>query len=215
MSSYAEERKAAIRARNAQSKRRARQMELRIAKLLKGRRVPMSGAGQIKGDCQVITDIGEIYIECKYSAGIDAKRGPMIRINFQWLDKMQRDVDIMGSRFGALIFRYHDTRLSDYVILDVSVFQKYAERATERLTGGVHIFETDDRSGLTLFKKYLDAAFVANPNKENLCLLNCKYGLYVLMTIDIFQEMIIHGSNDNQLTRTGSTSTSSPVSSTS
>ncbi len=172
-------------------------MELRIAKLLKGRRVPMSGAGQIKGDCQVITDIGEIYIECKYSAGIDSNgRGPMIRINFRWFTKMQHDVDIMGSRFGAIIFRYHDTRLSDYVILPIDVFEKYDD---VRRLDGVFAFDTGEKSGLTLFKKYLDAAFLANPRGENICLLNCKHGIYVMMTIDIFQEMIIHGSHDSKL----------------
>ncbi len=189
--SYADERKAAVIARNNQSRRRSRQMELRIAKLLGGRRVPMSGAGQIKGDCQVITDkIGEIYIECKYSAGLHNKSEPRIRIDFRWFDKMAKDAAIMRSKFAALVFRYHDTRLSDYVIIPVEVFQKYADDPNVDRLDMLAVIDAGEKNGINMEKKMLDVAFAANPRGEGLCMLHCIKGWFVIMDIQLFKEMI-------------------------
>lgn len=162
-------------------------MELRIAKYLSGHRVPMSGAGSIKGDCMVITDkCGQVFIECKYSAGMSSGE-PRIRIDFKWFPKMQRDAESMRSRFAALIFRYHDTRLSDYVIIPISVFERYDDAA--RLDDAA-ILNAGTKSGLDLKRSKLLAAFAGNIRGENICLLECKHGIYVIMTIDIFKEMI-------------------------
>lgn len=58
------------------NKARSQRMEREVAQLTKGKRVPMSGGGQIKGD--VITPLDEfrtIFIECKLSAKQDKKLG--------------------------------------------------------------------------------------------------------------------------------------------
>ena len=167
-------------------------MELRIAKYLKGHRVPMSGAGSIKGDCLVITDkCGQIYIECKYTAATHVDTGePIIRLDFKWLDKMQRDAEIMRSRFPALVFRYHDKRLSDYVIVGVDVFQRYADDPQCDRLDNLAVLEAEDKSGLNLQRRALLAAFTANPRGENICMLHCKKGWFVVMTIDLFRDMI-------------------------
>lgn len=192
MSTYAEERHAAIRARNMQSKRRAAEMERFVAKFLGGNRIPMSGAGTMKGDCDVVTDkIGKVFIECKYSAQIDAKRGPMVRITYQWLDKMHKDALTMHAKFAALIFRYHDQRLSSYVIISTDVLEKYWDIGC---IVGAAVIDTNERSGHTMFKKHLEQAMVAHERKEPFVVLKCNRGLYAITTIAKFKE-IIHGTN--------------------
>lgn len=186
---YADERKQAIRSRNNESKRRSREMELRIAKELRGHRVPMSGAGSIKGDCLVTTDkVGQILIECKYSAAQHHTGSPRVRFDFKWFDKLARDVESMvGTRFGAVIFRYHGKRLSDYAIIPVSVFERYDDPS--RLVG-VGELDAGPFSSISIIRSVLDNALSQNPRKEQLCLLRCNRGLFVIMALDIFKEMI-------------------------
>jgi hypothetical protein len=167
-------------------------MELRIAKLLGGHRVPMSGAGSIKGDCVVNTDkCGQIYIECKYSAGKDQRGNPRIRLDFRWLDKMAQDARYMRSKFAVLIFRFHDTRLSDYVIMPLEVFTTYDN--IDRLDGTA-VFDMSGKNGWTIIKPDLDRLFEANSRRENIFILRCGMGNFVVTTLDIFKE-IIHDTN--------------------
>lgn len=195
MASYADERIAAIRSRNLQSKRRAREMELRIAKYLLGHRIPMSGAGALKGDCEVVTDkVGKIFIECKYTAGRDKSNHPQIRLNFSWFDKMERDAISMRAKFAALIFRYHGLRLSDYVIMPISAFVRYDD--ANRLIN-VAIIDGGDAHGMNLRRGTIDNAWQMNPNKENIALLYCSRGQYVLMDLETFKD-IIHGPLDTE-----------------
>jgi hypothetical protein len=83
------------------NKKRSQIMEREVAKLLKGNRVPMSGAGQIKGDCVVPFDsFRSIYIECKYT------QNDYITLAFHLFTKMQRESIAMRSVFPMLIFRF-------------------------------------------------------------------------------------------------------------
>lgn len=197
MASYADERKAAIRSINAQNRRRAKEMERNVAKYLEGLRVPYSGSGVQKGDCDVVTDkIGRVFIECKYSAGRHKTGEPNIRIDFRWLDKMATDAVSMRAKFAALVFQYHNVRLSKYVIVPLKVFVTYDN--AERLINA-SIIDAKNQSGINLLKSTLDTAFSANPNSEQIALLYCTRGEYVIMDIDIFKSMI-HG-NDLPSTR--------------
>lgn len=186
MSSFAEERLAAKRAVSKQIRQRSSAMERDVARYLIGRRVPMSGAGSMKGDCEVETDkIGRIFIECKYSASHHPLYGPRVRINFRWFDKMHRDAVSMKARFAALVIKYHDQRLSQYVILSTDVLTQYDD--PNRISDAV-VIDAKDKSGIELFKSVVDAALVVKP----VAILRCNRGDYVIMPIALFKE-IIHG----------------------
>lgn len=116
-SDFRTQRLSAIVRRNNLNKQRSRQMEQRIAKLLRFQRVPFSGAGGVKGDNIGMTDFGLCILECKLSAGwykpLDCES---ITIAFGWLKKLEDEVELMQARFGALVFHYHNVR-ADYVIV--------------------------------------------------------------------------------------------------
>lgn len=192
MATYAEERLAALRANSKRIRARSGQMERNVATFLLGRRVPMSGAGSMKGDCEVETDkIGRIFIECKYSAGTDNMGSPRIRIDFRWFDKMREDAVKMKARFAALVFQYHDVRFAKYVIISTDVLQKYD--SLERLVGAA-VIDAGSKNGITLTKTMIDLAFAAHTRKLDVALLQCIKGSYILMTLSAFKEFI-HGSD--------------------
>lgn len=189
--SYADERLAAIRARNKRSKRRAGQMEREVASFLGGRRVPMSGAGSMKGDCEVETDkIGRIFIECKHSSQLHPKHGPAIRVDYRWLDKMHKDATSMRAKFAALVLKFHGSRLTSYVILSTDVLEKYG--SLEHLSVPYEI-DTDNASGITLYRHPTDELMATH----GAILLHCNRGTYMIISIADFKE-IIHGTNPIQ-----------------
>jgi len=188
MATYAEERLAALRANSKRIRARSGQMERNVAAFLLGRRVPMSGAGSMKGDCEVETEkIGRIFIECKYSAGMDRDGSPRIRIDFRWFDKMHVDAVKMKARFAALVFQYHDVRFAKYVIISTDVLQKYD--TLERLTGA-EIIDAGMKSGITMTKAMIDMAFSLHERKLPVAILRCSRGDYVLTTLQEFKELI-------------------------
>lgn len=189
MSSYAEERTAALRANSKQIRARSAEMERDVAKFLQGRRIPMSGAGAYKGDCEVETEkVGRIYIECKYSASRFRDKGPRIRIDFRWFDKMERDTITMRANFPVLVIKYHGSgRLTSYVIMRTDVLERYA--TTDCITGAVTI-SAGDKSGIELFKQTIDTAFSTHSNQCAVALLECNRGLFVIMPIAAFKDLI-------------------------
>lgn len=194
MPSYADERLLAWRANSKLIRARSSQMERDVAKFLIGKRVPYSGAGALKGDCEVETEkVGKIFIECKYSAHRNEYKGPGIRIDFRWFDKIHRDAGIMRAKFGALVFKYHGGRFSSYVIISTDVLEKYATR--DYLTGAARI-NAGDKSGISLYKSMVDAAFVGHLDKHEVAVLECNRGTYVFMPISLFKELI-HGDADS------------------
>ncbi len=118
ISDFARMRKESIVKRNNTNKRRSKEMERRIAKYLGGRRVPFSGAGDVKGDVLVNSKYGMCIIECKLSEAWNGYYDcPEIKLAFAWLDKLFTEVKHMGARFGALVFHYHNVR-EDYVMIE-------------------------------------------------------------------------------------------------
>jgi len=90
------------------NKARSQRMEREVAQLTKGKRVPMSGGGQIKGD--VIAPLDEfrtIFIECKLSAKQDKKLGAVLQVRYEWLQKMREDARAMHCVFAMLAIKYH------------------------------------------------------------------------------------------------------------
>lgn len=108
---------------NAENKRRGTAMERNIMKILKGNRVPFSGAGAIKGDGIVNHEIHGMYlVECKMSAGVDSVE-PVMRLQKYWLDKLDTEVVNMRAKFGILVFHYHKDK-SNYAMIRDSYFRK-------------------------------------------------------------------------------------------
>jgi len=106
-SDFAKYRREQISKRNNTNKARSKRQEREIAKFLGAQRVPMSGAGMLKGDGIWNTPLGLIIYECKYSAGHNAKLGWSLRLQHDWFNKLQRDVDSMNARFGFLALTFY------------------------------------------------------------------------------------------------------------
>jgi len=104
---------------NATNRRRAGDMERRIAKYLRGQRTPSSGAlAAYKGDVTIpFADKKKKYlIECKLSAIVGNKGEGRIQLVLEWFDKMQRDAISANAQFAILIIHYHQSS-KDYVFI--------------------------------------------------------------------------------------------------
>lgn len=181
---YAELRKQAIRARNNQNRSRSKAMERDVAKALNGKRVPMSGAGYLKGDCEVDTDkCGRIYIECKHSSLVHKRLGSYIGVDHKWLVKMCAEAQTMRASFAVLIVQYHGTRLTRYVIMPTTAFAKHGNM--EQLST-IFSFGTEKLSAFRLVKSVVDEALAIDPYIP----FYSRAGSFVIMTLDSFKELI-------------------------
>lgn len=91
---------------NRLNRQRARAMEQDVAKFLGGLRVPMSGAGYLKGDVLARTYTGDlVLIECKISAR-EGKYGPLFFMDVRYFENMIKSAASMGAAYAALVFRY-------------------------------------------------------------------------------------------------------------
>ena len=94
-------------------------MERRIAKLLGGRRIPLSGSLTLMpGD--VITD--KFLVECKLRASSGKKQ---IAIEKAWLTKIEKEAKSQN-KIPLLIFKYKNDK-DYYVILNLKDFLKIKE----------------------------------------------------------------------------------------
>lgn len=113
------------------NKTRSKDMERRIARTLRGRRIPMSGAAaQFKGDVEIpfVNYPGKYIIECKLSAQRHDKDSiPQIRLQFDWLTKLHMESIAMGAKFGVLIIHYKGYN-NDYVFMRREDVQLLIER---------------------------------------------------------------------------------------
>jgi hypothetical protein len=188
LSDYAEQRRAKIRAINAKNKSRSADMERRVMKYLKGRRVPMSGSGSIKGDGQLYCDKGYVYIECKMSAALGNK-GPIMRISFTWLFELAKYSKVMCAAINALVYHCHKSRLEkDYVLMPVDIYQK--------LTGDMDkpslIVDKSQRRSWLIHQCDLEDMLPAN---NSIIGLESNRGLYIIMRLPYFK-YLLHGDED-------------------
>lgn len=116
-----------VKAINLKNKQRAKAMERRIAKVLRGRRVPMSGAAaQYKGDVEIpfVNYPGKYIIECKLSAQLQKNTyEPMMRITFSWFPKLHQEAKNMAAKFGVLIIHFQNFT-NDYVFVRRDIVDK-------------------------------------------------------------------------------------------
>jgi hypothetical protein len=89
------------------NKRRATEMERRVSERLKAKRVPMSGAGSIKGDVFSSSEYGMYVCECKFTSGRDRHDHAGVTVNKRWLKKLDEDQHDMTAQFSFLVLRFH------------------------------------------------------------------------------------------------------------
>lgn len=97
------------------NKSRAKSMEKEVCKFLGADRTPMSGAGFVKGDgiLPLPNDMGIAVIECKVSEATHDTKGPFIRLQVEWVEKLRSDTDALkalGARFGFIVLKWHTWR---------------------------------------------------------------------------------------------------------
>lgn len=120
---------------NATNRRRSKDMERRVARYLKGLRVPASGAMMgMKGDCYIpLATGGQYLIECKLSAAKDRQDKPRMTLDMKWFSKIINDYRAMNMHFGILVIHYHGLK-EDYVFVPPSGMRLIAMHSTHGLT---------------------------------------------------------------------------------
>jgi hypothetical protein len=104
---------------NRLNKDRARRMENYVAKYLKGKRVPLSGAGRSwKGDVMVPLYVqvddkryedGMMIVECKMTAKLRYNRPAIIFKGDEWFDQLENEVYVTRAKLGTIVLHFHDT----------------------------------------------------------------------------------------------------------
>jgi len=93
------------------NKDRSRRQEQKIAGYFKGRRVPMSGSGTMKGDIRIPFDeYRDIYGECKFTVK------DLLNIQTKWLAKIQEETRTERCMFGVLVISFY-RHSNDYVLI--------------------------------------------------------------------------------------------------
>lgn len=185
VSDFSEERRAKIKANNEQNKRRGKQMERRVMKILKGNRVPMSGSGAIKGDGQVFSEVGYILVECKCSAAINSQGDQKLRVDFRWLTKMQVEATIMNAKFPVLVIHHIDAK-QDYVILREDYFEKYFRMDIGDMLP-YKVIDLLAKNGWNAVRKQLELDF---SQEVRYIVLDTSLGKYVLCTLGWFAQLL-------------------------
>lgn len=91
---------------NRLNRQRGKQFEQEVAKLLGGLRVPMSGAGYLKGDVFARTYQNDlVLIECKFSSRDDS-RGSFIVFFERYFERLIENAARMAAPYAVLAFRF-------------------------------------------------------------------------------------------------------------
>lgn len=80
----------------------ARQQENRLAKRVGGVRIPLSGGGSIKGDVKSKIAL----FECKTSHTINARGAKQLKLEKDWLVKIEEEARMEGLPFAVLEIRF-------------------------------------------------------------------------------------------------------------
>lgn len=104
---------------NKLNRNRSKIHERRIAALLHGKRVPMSGAmSEYKGDVVVEYSDGKYMVECKLSSAITSDNSPVVLMLFKWLPKLQFEASLQfGMNFGIFVIHFHSHDILDDITL--------------------------------------------------------------------------------------------------
>lgn len=163
---------------NKRNRRRSVSMETKVMNILSGFRVPMSGAGAIKGDGLAYCPIGSYIVECKTrKPSITADGRKYIRLEKKWLEKIDEESRYMGTRFGSFALQfYYDTKF--YFFLPVWVFLKF-----DNLADSIYTIEAPDKEAYPIYKDVL------NEHMNPYILLKTSVGDFVIMNIHKFVDL--------------------------
>lgn len=151
-------------------------MEQRIAKLLKGSRVPMSGSGTLKGDCFVpLDEYRTIYVECKLT------QNEMMIMPQKWFFKIQQEAKAMRCVFGILVVHFV-SESGDWVLIPEHGVRRLEQELEELLP--VHsIHETVySKKGIAMRRNF----FIENPYTW----LQFEEGLWTIMPLLDFSQVL-------------------------
>lgn len=184
---------------NALNRARSKAMENRVAKLLHGRRVLLSGAAAAyKGDVEVPLSNypGAYIVECKLSAQVETKMHVM-PMDFRWFPKLHEEAKNMNAKFGVLVINYLNQRNS-YVfirrnIIDLlitrynSPYSHILQHALDTLpiVDMAHKTNGDLRTTYKLYKSTLDTNMQTIEN-IHLMRVNIPDGEYMIIHLEDF-----------------------------
>lgn len=199
--------KRTVKEQNALNRARSKKMENRIADVLHGRRVLLSGAAaQYKGDVEVRFNNypGGYIIECKLSAQTKGNnREPHIRLQFSWFPKMHDEAVKMNMKFCILIVNFlHSTR--DYVFIRKNIVGMLIEKYHTPYAETLRILSTESplldltktkggkiRVGHTLERRELEDSMITVNNMQGVRVL-VPDGEYVVLHIDSYATITSH-----------------------
>jgi hypothetical protein len=186
---------------NKTNKDRARHMETRIARYLRGSRVPMSGAArQWKGDCIIplINNPGIYLVECKLTESrIHNEKVGNMRVNLLWLTKLKNETKAMNAKFGILVIHYMNFK-DDYVIISIEDVHKLIQQydvGHALLTVAFNpIYMTPKINGriaqsFTLLTTHVSKENMVGDTIKGLRI-HLPIGDYIVMRIDDFRDMV-------------------------
>lgn len=137
------------------NRQRGAAMERRIARELRGNRVPMSGAGAIKGDCTVpLDEHRSIYVECKLTSRKKENQYAFV-IPHLWFSKIEFEAKAMRTVFGILVIHWHGLH-EDWIFAPVDKLHYLAESKDINLDHWIHapIYESGDLKERLTFTYY-------------------------------------------------------------
>ncbi len=190
---------------NALNRARSKSMENRVAKMLHGRRVLLSGAAAAyKGDVEVRFNNypGGYIVECKLSAQTKG-HDPYILLNLGWFPKIQTEAISMGSKFAVLIINFLG-KTRDFVFVRTDIIEKLIHKYDSPLAPQLiyllsHVNTIDLRynksnkkiTATTLPRKILDdAMIIVNGVSGVKCITHD--GEYLVIHIDTWYEAVKH-----------------------
>lgn len=190
---------------NALNRSRSKAMENKVAKVLGGRRVLLSGAAAAyKGDVEVPLKNypGNYIVECKLSAQ-NKEKDPYISIQFAWFPKMHIEAKSMGSKFAVLVINFLGNR-RDYVFIRKDIVEKiinryhspYSETLSRLLTETIVLTWTHSKAGkplnsYTAMKSTLEDSMSNIDGMEGVRVI-VPDGEYLVLHLDTFATVTTH-----------------------
>lgn len=193
---------------NQENRDRSKRHEKRTADLLKGSRVPLSGAmAQYKGDVIInfIEHPGRYIVECKTSSSVDAKtKIPRLFFNTSWLSKLESEVKSMNAKFGIFVLHYYNVNtLKDYVLISEKdmryILQNYTQLFLEELTflldNSTVLVANKTKNGTDRANMFIEQDII----EKNLTSINgieglrlsTPNGVYLLIYLGVFRDIML------------------------
>lgn len=196
-SDFARVRKEEIRKRNNTNKARSKNQERNIARYLGATRVPMSGAGMLKGDGLWNSPQGLLIYECKYSAAHHAKYGWTLRVQYDWITKLDKDVAAMKARFGFLVVSFYN-QIGGFpwsiVLIREEAIAPFME--PEWLEGAYEYEHIDQRVAVRLY--YTEVRQTYKLNKAFPCAkLPTPYGMMIMLPLWALKQLLVGMEKDD------------------